>query len=161
MNFSKGKEILSMKTKAMIARILLIVSIICAYNRILTAQSDPDITSFRQPSGNSSDLPASSLPVLATSSGCRNIILHPNLNVYQTETSIAADPTNIARLLVGDNTSLLGNPSNLLFEGYYYSTNRALNWSGTDSLTIPPDTLSDPAVGIDQNSNYYFCFLRK
>ncbi|MBI1803867.1 MAG: hypothetical protein HY033_03420 [Ignavibacteriae bacterium] len=104
-------------------------------------------------------------PVLVPSpTPFKNIILFPSPNpvTHQTEISIEADPSNSNNLLSGANAI---RPRSYPFptigrEGYYYSLNQGLNWTGGDSLRSEySGGDSDPSVAYDHNGNPYFSSL--
>ena len=71
--------------------------------------------------------------------------------------SIAIDPFNSERLLVGANTI---NPAGTYFgQGYYYSSDGGTLWDGNDILPQTSHSASDPAVAFDADGKAYFHFL--
>ena len=104
-------------------------------------------------------------PVLVPSpTPFKNIILFPSPNpvTHQTETSFGADPSNANNLLCGANAI---RPSSYPYptigrQGYYYSLNQGLGWSGGDSLVSEiSGGDSDPSVAYDYEGNAYFSSL--
>ncbi len=75
-------------------------------------------------------------------------------NNYQSEVSIAINPLNLNDLLIGANVLVPGG----FRQGYYYSFDGGLSWSGNDILP-GVETSTDPAVAFDVNENAYFNFL--
>lgn len=82
--------------------------------------------------------------------GSTDIRVYSSAN-NQSEVSIAINPANLNKLLIGANTD----PG----QGYYYSTNGGTNWSGGDALPGVGYYSSDPAVAYDADGNGYFNYL--
>lgn len=78
--------------------------------------------------------------------------------IHQSEVSIAIDPTNPNRLLVGVNSGPF--PSVPVFrQGYYYSTDGGQNWSGSSTLPGITANAGDPAVAFDADGIAFFNYL--
>ncbi|MCD6256084.1 MAG: hypothetical protein J7J44_07425 [Deltaproteobacteria bacterium] len=81
-------------------------------------------------------------------SGSIDIHIYPSSN-HQSETSIAINPANLNNLLIGATTLVNWDYK----QGYYYSLNGGITWSGADTLPGIGDVTSDPAVAFDANGN--------
>lgn len=106
-----------------------------------------------------SSIPASLL-TLSTPSNYANITLHPDANVDQSEMSISAAPGNTPDVLAGDNATVQSASPVDNNQGYYFSSNGGVSYSGSDTLPTNSTDLADPAVANDLNGNAFFAFLK-
>ncbi len=89
----------------------------------------------------------------------KNIKIYPiggTGSYHQTEFSVAVNPTDYNKMLIGANT----NNSSSYYQGYYYTVDGGLTWGGGDVLPGITSPCSDPAVGYDANGKVFFNYLQ-
>ncbi|MEW5701488.1 MAG: PH domain-containing protein [Candidatus Zixiibacteriota bacterium] len=86
-----------------------------------------------------------------------NLTVHANDGVEQAEISVAINPVDQQRLLVGYMTDRCGTYLARLL-GYAGSPDAGASWVGAD--TLPGSGTADPVVAYDADGNAYYCHLR-
>lgn len=112
-----------------------------------------------------SDIPGAStqrfIPTIYSTGLTTDVRVYPSSDYDQSEISISINPFSLNNLLVGANTKKINGVDEEFYQGYYFSLDNGLSWTGDNKLPGQGSLSSDPSVAFDADGNAFLTSLKK